>query len=43
MFVFEINVRVRGRHHERWVVQVDGKDSTFAAKNLSLERVELDA
>jgi hypothetical protein len=34
---------VRGRHYERWVVRVDGKDSTFPAKNLSLERVDLNA
>ena len=34
---------VTGRYHDRWVVRVDGKDCNFAAKNLRLEVVDLDA
>ena len=34
---------VTGRYHDRWVVRVDGKDCNFAAKNLRLERVEVDS
>ena len=36
-------VVVTGRYHDRWVVRVDGKDCNFAAKNLRLERVEVDS
>ena len=34
---------VQGRYHDRWLVRVDGKDCNFPAKNLRLERVDLDS